>query len=131
MDRGPGMDKYIPFAALTALLVILLGAVLQAAAQEDIKERMRGRLPEIVDLKAQGLIGETSDGFLAFVGEQRPREDLVQAENLDRRLVYAAIAKQQGVTPEFVGKRRAQQISEQEKPGFWLQDKSGNWYQKQ
>jgi uncharacterized protein len=124
------MSKQIFIVGLAVFLAIFFVAVLQAGPQEDLKERMRERLPEILELKAQGVVGETHDGLLAFVGEQRPREELVQAENLDRRRVYAAIAKQQGVAPEFVGKRRGQQIAEQAESGFWLQSEDGTWARK-
>jgi uncharacterized protein len=119
-------------AVFTALAVALIIVALQVQVQarEEIKDRMRERLPEIIELKARGIIGETSGGFLAFVGSERVREDLVEAENRDRRQVYAAIARQQSITPEYVGQRRARQIAEQAGPGAWLQDQDGNWYRK-
>lgn len=117
-------------AAVAFFLVVVFFGLPEILAQEGIKERMRERLPEILQLKAEGIVGETNDGYLAFVGEKTVKEDLVQAENLDRRRVYAAIAQQQGTTAEFVGKRRAQQLAAQAKPGFWLQDESGSWYRK-
>jgi hypothetical protein len=45
-------------------------------------------------------------------------------------MVYEAIAKQQGTTLELVGKHRAIQISDKARPGEWLQDANGKWYQK-
>jgi uncharacterized protein YdbL (DUF1318 family) len=91
----------------------------------DIKARMKERLPRIVEIKAAGIIGENNRGFLAFVGDNLQEQDLVDAENKDRQLVYLAIAKQQGTTPDLVGQRRALQIAENPKPGEWLQDKGG------
>ncbi len=96
----------------------------------DIKARMRARLPVINQLKAQGVIGENNLGYLAFVSEVRQREKVIQEENNDRRLVYRAIAKQQGTSAELVGRRRARQIAERAAPGQWLQDDQGNWYRK-
>ena len=91
---------------------------------------MKSRLPKIVQLKAAGVIGETHAGFLAFVGTKKEAQDLVAAENQDREKVYQAIAKQQGTTPQVVGQRRALQIAKKAKPGEWLQDADGKWYQK-
>jgi uncharacterized protein YdbL (DUF1318 family) len=91
---------------------------------------MKDRLPEIIQLKAAGIIGETNQGLLAFVSDNKQGEALVDAENKDRQLVYAAIAKQQGTTAAVVGQRRALQIAEKAKPGEWLQDLSGKWVQK-
>ncbi len=114
------------FLLCTALF--LLGGV--SAHAESIKERMVERLPVINALKAKGIIGETSAGYLAYVGAQKEAEDVIAAENADRGQVYAAIARQQGTTVEVVGKRRALQITEKEKPGSWLQDANGKWHQK-
>ena len=97
---------------------------------EGIKARMKSRLPKIVQLKAKGIVGETNDGFLAFVGGQKAEQDLVASENEDRKKVYQAIAKQQGTSAKVVGQRRALQIAEKAQPGEWLQDAGGKWYQK-
>jgi len=96
----------------------------------DIKARMKSRLPKIVELKAAGVIGETHAGLLAFVGSKKEAQDLVAAENQDRKKVYQAIAKQQGTTAKVVGQRRALQIANKAKPGEWLQDADGKWRQK-
>jgi uncharacterized protein YdbL (DUF1318 family) len=95
-----------------------------------IKERMRDRLPRIIELKAAGVIGENNQGFLSHVGDRKPDPALVDAENKDRKRVYEAIAKQQGTTAAVVGQRRAMQIAEKAKPGEWLQDAGGKWTRK-
>jgi uncharacterized protein YdbL (DUF1318 family) len=100
------------------------------AFSDDIKARMIARLPVLRDLKAQGIIGENNQGYLEYRGSKRPKEDVVQAENQDRRAVYSAIAKQQGATAELVGKQRAVQIAEKADSGEWLQDATGKWYRK-
>ena len=97
---------------------------------DDIKSRMQSRLPAIKELKIAGVIGENNKGYLEFVGSLRKGGDVVQAENSDRKEVYAAIAQQQGTTIEGVGKRRAEQIASRAASGEWLQNESGNWYKK-
>ena len=101
-----------------------------SAFANDIKARMKNRLPVIKELKAQGIVGEDNKGYLMFVGQKKAKEDVVAAENKDRKTVYTAIAKKQGTTAELVGKRRALQIAKKADPGEWLQDASGKWYQK-
>lgn len=97
---------------------------------QDIKERMKSRLPAVNELKAKGVVGENNKGFLEFRGPQE-KADVISAENADRAKVYEAIAAQQNTTPDLVGKRRAMQIrNEVAGPGEWLQDDSGNWYKK-
>jgi uncharacterized protein YdbL (DUF1318 family) len=95
-----------------------------------IKERMKTRLPIIIELKGKGIVGENFFGYLEFVGAKKEKPEVVAAENADREKVYAAIAKQQGTTAELVGKRRALQIAQKARPGEWLKDADGNWNQK-
>lgn len=121
-------DKKIHlFLACLLLVVFGMAAVGQAAG---LKERMLARLPAINALKAQGLVGEDNKGYLAFVTASREKEDVVTAENSDRRQVYDAIAKQQATSVDLVGSRRAGQIAELAKPGEWLQNGDGTWYRK-
>jgi uncharacterized protein YdbL (DUF1318 family) len=91
---------------------------------------MIARLPVIKALKGQGIVGENNKGYLEFVGQKKEKEEVVTAENKDRKLVYGAIAKQQGTTVEVVGQHRVVQIANKAQPGEWLQDANGKWYQK-
>ena len=84
---------------------------------ESIKSRMKARKPVIEALKAQGIVGENHRGYLEFVGANREKADIINAENNDREQVYTAIAGQQGTTAELVGKRRAVQIKKKAKTG--------------
>ena len=123
------MKKKVTVAILAIFLCIGFAAGAFASAKE-IRDRMIARLPEIKALKAKGLVGENNKGFLEFVGQQKEKPEIVTAENKDRAAVYEAIAKQQGTTVELVGKHRAIQIADKAKPGEWLQDADGQWYQK-
>jgi uncharacterized protein YdbL (DUF1318 family) len=114
-------------AAMVVLFVVVSGVSAFAAG---IKARMQARLPEIVALKAEGMIGEDNRGFLAFIGSARKKADIVAAENEDRRQVYAAIARQQGTTAEVVGRLRARQIAQNASPGEWLQNEKDEWIKK-
>ena len=118
---------------LTKILALVLIGIFVCGIPvfaEDIKARMKNRLPVIKELKAQGIVGEDSKGYLQFVGSKQAKSDVVAAENKDRKTVYAAIAKQQGTTAELVGQRRALQIAKRANKGDWVQDKSGKWIQK-
>ena len=118
---------------LTKILTFLLIGTFMtgvSAFADDIKARMKNRLPVIKELKAKGIVGEDNKGFLQFVGGKKAKADVVAAENKDRKTVYAAIAKQQGTTAELVGKRRAVQIAKKANKGEWVQDAGGKWLQK-
>ena len=114
------------------LVIVLIGMFLTgiSALADDIKARMKNRLPVIKELKAQGIVGEDNKGYLKFVGGKQAKPDVVAAENKDRQTVYAAIAKQQGTTADLVGQRRALQIAKRANKGEWVQDSSGKWIQK-
>jgi uncharacterized protein YdbL (DUF1318 family) len=117
---------------IAILPVFILGILITSAysSSKAIKQRMIERLPVIKSFKAQGIVGENNKGYLEFVGQKKDKADVINAENKDRKLVYSAIAKQQGTTVEVVGKHRAIQIANKARPGEWLQDAAGKWHQK-
>jgi uncharacterized protein YdbL (DUF1318 family) len=100
------------------------------AGADDIKSRMKTRLPVIEALKSQGIIGENNRGYLAFVGDQREKEAVVNAENEDRKIVYQALAKRENVPVERLEALRAKNLAAKADPGEWVQNASGEWYQK-
>lgn len=113
-----------------SLSILLITGVLAFAGSKEIKGRMKARLPVINALKSNGIVGENNRGYLEFIKNNKSKKDVVISENQDRKKIYSAIAKQQGVTADLVGKRRAKQIAQRAKPGHWIQNGSGNWYQK-
>lgn len=118
------------YKSTIAIILVCFFLTGVSALGEDIKARMKARLPIIVKLKSEGIIGENSAGYLQFVGNQKANESVIAEENADRLKVYQAIAKQTGTTPEVVGQRRAVQIADKAAPGEWLQGADGKWYQK-
>jgi uncharacterized protein YdbL (DUF1318 family) len=117
---------------IAILPVFILGILITNAysSSKAIKQRMIERLPVIKALKDKGIVGENNKGYLEFVGQKKEKAEVINAENKDRKLVYGAIAKQQGTTVEVVGKHRAIQIANKAQPGQWLQDAAGKWHQK-
>ncbi len=120
--------KNIVKITIVALMGVLI--VNSNSFSAGIKERMKARVPEIKALKEAGVVGENNMGYLEILGNRPKQNDVVAAENKDRKKVYSAIAKQQGATADSVGKRRAIQIAGKTNPGEWLQDKDGKWVQK-
>lgn len=116
---------------LFAILMVLVPLVsVQTGFANEIKERMKQRLPVIVEMKLQGVIGENADGFLEFVTDNPVNQDVVADENRDRKAVYSAISAQQGVDVQTVGRRRALQIVGQAQKGEYLKNEAGVWYKK-
>ncbi len=120
--------------AVTAKIVLFcISALLLSGSlsfANDIKSRMKMRRPIIDALKAQGIVGENHQGYVEYVGSNRAKEEVITAENNDREKVYAAIAKQQGMPADQVGRRRAMQIEKKSKPGLWFKDQNANWNKK-
>ncbi len=117
----------------TAIVFTFLMTLLWCAApatSASIKDRMTARIPTIIALKDQGVIGENAQGYLEYRTGNKPDQQVVEAENKDRRLVYAQIAKNQGVDIALVGQRRAKQIAEKGSQGHWFRAADGTWYQK-
>ncbi len=121
------MKTALRIAICSLFFTLLLSG---SAFAQDIKTRMIERLPAIKELKVKGIVGENNKGYLEFTGERKEGEDVVSAENEDRRRVYEAIAKREGVGTDIVGQRRALQIAESAEKGEWLQDAQGKWYKK-
>jgi uncharacterized protein len=118
-------------AALLAGFFLL--ALLVKAESAELKDRFLQRKPLLENMKDQGWIGENNLGFLSFrsaAGQSKENLQVVQAENDDRRTVYAEISVKVNTGVSEVGKRRAAQIAALASVGQWLQDADGNWYQK-
>ena len=119
---------------LALATVLMLGAVtitpIRAEDLGAVKARMSQRLSQLDQFKAKGVIGENNRGFAELRGGGTDAGDVVAAENRDRGMVYAAIAKQTGTSAEQVGRARARQIAAGSARGVWLQDEDGSWYKK-
>jgi uncharacterized protein YdbL (DUF1318 family) len=114
-------------------LVLVIAAVLTVAGSlpaQGIKERMKDRLPVIAELKKQGIVGEDNRGYLAFVGDVKTHETLIEQENQDRQTIYAQIAAQQNTSISVVEKNRALQLAERAAPGTYVQNPDGTWVKK-
>lgn len=117
-------------AVLGIVLMLMAVFSVQGVFADGIKDRMTQRLPVIVQMKLQGIVGENANGLLEFVTGNHPNADVVASENKDRQTVYSAISAQQGVDVATVGKRRALQIVSQAKKGEYLKNEAGVWSKK-
>ncbi len=104
--------------------------VAQAASLDQAKVGMRERVPAIDKLKEAGAVGEANTGLLALRGPGEGVDKIVAAENADRAVLFAELAKKAGGTPESAGKEFARQLAKASKPGVWLQREDGGWYKK-
>ncbi len=115
---------------LYVLIIISLMISFQFAFAGGIKQRMKQRLPAIAALKTKGIIGENNRGYLGFVTKTRAKEDVIAAENKDRKKVYNHFAKQQKTTLDFVEKIQAKRKADRVHPGEFFQKPNGTWVKK-
>ena len=102
----------------------------QLSLAQGIHERMKQRLPAIAALKTNGIIGENNQGYLGFVTEARAQEDIITAENKDRKKVYTYFAKEQETTLDFVEKIQAKRKADRTSSGEFFQKPNGTWVKK-
>lgn len=120
--------------SLRLLFTLLAFAALTVAVRAEdlgaVRARMSQRLSQIDQLKASGALGENNRGLLEVRDGGGDAASVAAAENQDRQIVYAELAKKTGSTAENVARARAKQIAQGSASGVWLQDESGNWYKK-
>ena len=122
------------FLALSIAAFTLAFAVPQALSAADdaatIKKNMAERKPKIETLKKAGTVGENKDGYLEAMKDAKLEDadkKLLEDENKDRKVVYAAIAKKEGSTVDKVGELRAKQIRSKANEGDFIQGEDGKW----
>lgn len=130
------------------LAMALAAAVLTAAegidlavstpAIQKVRAAMQAREEQLNPSKAFGQLGEGKDGLLAVrtlegvsLADKKKIEDLVAAENADRRTLYREILQAHGLKEEDAGKvmaLAAQAHRKAAQPGQYVQDpRSGDW----
>ena len=120
---------------LITLIVAGFAAATVALYAEDlgvVKQRMAQRLPQLATLKKQKTVGEDRAGYVQVVDTAKATSEAkatVDAENADRREVYAAIAASMKTDVAVVAAQRARQIRDTAAPGVMLQAEDGSWYE--
>jgi len=118
------------FVAIMALLLMPFVAMAQDSSKEELQKRFKERYPKIAELKKDGVVGETSDGYVDFVEKKDAKAaDLVEQENADRKQLYALIAKKEGVKPATVAERNAKRNFDRAQSGEFLKE-DGKWHKK-
>ena len=104
-----------------AALLISLLAVFVAIASSSLSQP-----------KADGLIGEQSDGYLGLVAQNTPADikKLVAEVNAKRKAGYQKIAAKQGASLSDVEKVGGNTAIEKTLRGNYIRDASGTWRKK-
>mgnify|MGYP001048630091 CR=1 FL=1 len=125
-----------------AVLFSCLLVTAVAAQNYDIKtmtpeikaalDARRARFDELADLKAEGIIGENNSGYVEILAPSPRAQELAPNENRDRRLIYKAIAEQNGLTGALntIETVFAKVQREKAAPGDPIQLPGGEWVKK-
>jgi len=121
-------------SAITLLLLAICLSPMEALAEDHkvITKRIAARASAIINpMKKAALVGESNRGYLVPRGNLDTKQRKAMAdENKDRAALYAIAAAHSGQPKSTIERARAKQIAQRSGKGIWLQDVSGNWYQK-
>jgi len=124
-------SRFLLLALFVSSIVLTAPVPLRAQDLGAIRARMEQRLDVLNAAKNKGVAGENNRGYLEARGAPSPGDQqVIQAENADRRQVYAAIASETGSSADEVGRKRAAQLAELARPGHWVQSADGSWRRK-
>ena len=117
--------RYFTRFALFGLLALVLSAFAATAPA-------RADDAQLNSLRAQGVIAERFDGYVMVKDNSTgaTAQSVVDRVNAERRAIYEARAKAQGVTASEVGQVYAGQIIQKAPKGTWFLAADGSWTQK-
>ena len=117
--------RYFTRFALFGLLALLLSTFAASAPA-------RADDAQLNSLRAQGVIAERFDGYVMVKDNSTgaTAQSVVDRVNAERRAIYEARAKAQGVTANEVGQVYAGQIIQKAPKGTWFLAADGSWTQK-
>lgn len=124
------VTKTIAFALLTTFGFSTLAF---GQSKAELKQQFKERLKDVNRLKAEGLVGETWEGWLAPVKGadlNKKQQKILDEENDDRRILYRIFAEEERTTPDLVAERNAVRNRKNLRPGEWFLTKDGDWEQK-
>ncbi|MER2520717.1 MAG: YdbL family protein [Bdellovibrionales bacterium] len=82
---------------------------------------------DLHDARAQGLVGERLDGYVAALRDTAEVKALVADVNGKRKQEYARISKEKGQPVDVVAKLAAEEIVNNLAPGSSFQGPDGSW----
>jgi hypothetical protein len=124
------MKRTLRILSLVSFLFFGFAGHVLADAVSDAKQRIAARQSEVGALKLNGSLGENNQGYVEVRGGGGNAGSVASAENRDRGVLYAEVARLTGKSAAEVGKARAKEIAANSAPGVWIQGEDGNWRKK-
>ncbi len=102
-------------------------------AVQNALDARKKRFDRLADLKVKGMIGENNNGYVSALEKNNAAEQLADEENQNRRVIYKAIAQQNGLgkSVDIIEKVFAQVRRDKAQSGEMIQLETGDWVQKQ
>jgi uncharacterized protein YdbL (DUF1318 family) len=115
-------------------------AEVSSPAIRGLKAQMKDRYPRLLPFFQKGSLGEGNKGYLELkdtggmtLQEKREVQNLMEAENADRRTLYQEVAKSLNISPDQllrVQRIFAEKWQQSLLPGWWYQKEDGSWIKK-
>lgn len=123
------------FLLIAAVAVLFFQSPSMAQeTRKEVQARIESRFAKLEAYRDEGKIGEVVDGSLQPVEDKYMSDatlkGLVDAENADRKTLFAIIAKEEGAPVEEVAKTYARKLFDLAKPQHFLKGKNGKWIRK-
>jgi len=115
---------------MTSMIRIFAAALMLAAVVFGMPPEASAQGLSLDAAKAQGLVGERRNGYLAVVKNAAGVKALVDSINLKRRQHYMGIARQNGTNLQAVEAIVAQKVLQRAKSGTLVESTSGSWVKK-
>ena len=93
-------------------------------------ERRKGRRGALLQLESQGVVGENASGLVVLRnpgGAPSSAGSLIEAENRDRKMIYAYVSKKNGASSEETARVFAKRIQADAPRGTPIQAADGHW----
>jgi uncharacterized protein YdbL (DUF1318 family) len=138
VDDRPAIFRFLFPAAFAAENDIKIN--IDTPAIKAIRESLVKRFSKLEPFYKKGAIGENRDGFIEMrdeaglsLTEKRDVRALIDAENKDRRNLYAEIVRANNFGQDRlkdVQKIFAKEWAGKSRPGWWVQGEDGKWEKK-
>ena len=113
---------------------------LESPKLEAIKASLKSRVPDIIEQKRAGVLGETNDGLISIHDplklkplQAKKIQDLVKGENLDRQSLYQEVVRSNHLVPDHLAKVKesfSRSFQAESPSKTWVQAADGTWSQK-
>ncbi|WP_028573923.1 YdbL family protein [Desulfonatronovibrio hydrogenovorans] len=128
------MTKHISFilTCWVFMVVFIISSPAYAQSKDEVTASMRDRYPALQEAKNNGLVGEAWTGLAALVDQDAPAsvQNLVNAENNDRRRLFQIIAQETGTSVEEVARQNRIRMYRLAEDNHFLQDQNRQWVRK-